>query len=168
MDDQTLTVLVRLILSLLAGGIIGLERTYHGRPAGFRTHALVCSSSTLLVLLSVYQWSLLPNVPLETIRVDPTRMAQGIMTGIGFLGAGVIVKARFAVREAHGAVSPAELDDAGRIAGGRASARHLRVRPELSPRGRRPRLSISNERPHTRRGDSSLPGRDPLQTRTGA
>src|SRR3569623_3308740 len=98
MDDQTLTVLVRLILSLLAGGIIGLERTYHGRPAGFRTHALVCSSSTLLVLLSVYQWSLLPNVPLETIRVDPTRMAQGIMTGIGFLGAGVIVKARFAVR----------------------------------------------------------------------
>src|SRR3569833_3324857 len=98
MDDQTLTVLVRLILSLLAGGIIGLERTYHGRPAGFRTHALVCSSSTLLVLLSVYQWSLLPNVPLETIRVDPTRMAQGIMTGIGFLGAGVIVKERFAVR----------------------------------------------------------------------
>src|SRR3569832_1960074 len=98
MDDQTLTVLVRLILSLLAGGIIGLARTYHGRPAGFRTHALVCSSSTQLVLLSDYQWSLLPNVPLETNRVDPTRMAQGSMTGIGFLGAGVIVKERFAVR----------------------------------------------------------------------
>src|SRR3569832_884059 len=98
MDDQTLTVLVRLILSLLAGGIIGLERTYHGRPAGFRTHALVCSSSTLLVLLSDYQRRLLPNVPLETIRVDPTRMAQGIITGIGNLGAAVNVKERFAVR----------------------------------------------------------------------
>lgn len=98
MDDQTLTVLFRLVASLIAGGIIGLERTYHGRPAGFRTHALVCASSTLLVLLSVYQWDLLPNVPQDTIRVDPTRMAQGIMTGIGFLGAGVIVKERFAVR----------------------------------------------------------------------
>lgn len=98
MDDQTVTVVIRLALSLLAGGIIGLERTYHGRPAGFRTHALVCSSSTLLILLSVYQWELLPNAPMETIRADPSRMAQGIMTGIGFLGAGVIVKERFAVR----------------------------------------------------------------------
>src|SRR3569833_4603776 len=105
MDDQTLTVLVRLILSLLAGGIIGLERTYHGRPAGFRTHALVCSSSTLLVLLSVYQWSLLPNVPLETVRTDPTRMAQGIMTGNGFLGAGEIFKVGFSVRGLFLAVS---------------------------------------------------------------
>lgn len=98
MDDQTLTVIVRLSFSLLAGGIIGLERTYHGRPAGFRTHTLVCASSTLLILISVYQWDLLPKVPMDTIRVDPTRMAQGIMTGIGFLGAGVIVKERFAVR----------------------------------------------------------------------
>lgn len=98
MDDQTLTVIARLSYALLAGGIIGLERTYHGRPAGFRTHTLVCASSTLLILLSVYQWDLLPKVPMDTIRVDPTRMAQGIMTGIGFLGAGVIVKERFAVR----------------------------------------------------------------------
>jgi putative Mg2+ transporter-C (MgtC) family protein len=98
MDDQVITVASRLFWALLAGGIIGFERTYHGRPAGFRTHILVCSSSTLLVLVSVYQWQLLSNAPLETLRIDPTRMAQGIMTGIGFLGAGVIIKERFAVR----------------------------------------------------------------------
>ena len=98
MDDQLLTVATRLCLALLAGGIIGFERTYHGRPAGFRTHILVCSSSTLLTLVSVYQWELLANAPLETLRIDPTRMAQGIMTGIGFLGAGVIIKERFTVR----------------------------------------------------------------------
>jgi putative Mg2+ transporter-C (MgtC) family protein len=98
MDEQLITVATRLFWSLLAGGIIGFERTYHGRPAGFRTHILVCTSSTLLLLVSVYQWELLPHAPLETLRIDPTRMAQGIMTGIGFLGAGVILKERFAVR----------------------------------------------------------------------
>ncbi len=98
MDDQFITVALRMTLSLLAGGIIGFERTYHGRPAGFRTHVLVCTSSALLMLLSVYQWELLPDAPQDTIRVDPTRMAQGIMTGIGFLGAGVIVKESLAVR----------------------------------------------------------------------
>ncbi len=98
MDEQLITVATRLLLALLAGGAIGFERTFHGRPAGFRTHVLVCTSSTLLILVSVYQWDLLPSAPMETIRVDPTRMAQGIMTGIGFLGAGVIVKEQFAVR----------------------------------------------------------------------
>jgi len=85
-------------LAVLAGGLIGLERTYHGRPAGFRTHTLVCTASSLLMLLTVYQWELLKGAPLETIRVDPTRMAQGIMTGIGFLGAGVIMKEGLTVR----------------------------------------------------------------------
>ena len=85
-------------LAVLAGGLIGLERTYHGRPAGFRTHTLVCTASSLLMLLTLYQWELLKAMPLETIRVDPTRMAQGIMTGIGFLGAGVIMKEGLTVR----------------------------------------------------------------------
>lgn len=98
MDPDHITVLYRLFLALLAGGIIGLERTYHGRPAGFRTHTLVCCSSSLLMLLTVFQWQLIPNAPIDTIRVDPTRMAQGIMTGIGFLGAGVIMKEQLAVR----------------------------------------------------------------------
>lgn len=98
MEREYLTILLHLGLAVLAGGLIGLERTYHGRPAGFRTHTLVCTASSLLMLLTVYQWQLLTNAPLETIRVDPTRMAQGIMTGIGFLGAGVIMKEGLTVR----------------------------------------------------------------------
>lgn len=95
--DTTFSILL-VFLSLLAGGIIGLERSYNGRPAGFRTHALVCMSSTILMLLTVHQWELLQHAPIETIRVDPTRMAQGIMTGIGFLGAGVIMKDSYTIR----------------------------------------------------------------------
>ena len=98
MEIDLYTVLSRLFIALLAGGAIGLERAYHGRPAGFRTHSLVCVSSSLLMLLTVFQWMLLSEAPVETFRVDPTRMAQGIMTGIGFLGAGVIMKERLSVR----------------------------------------------------------------------
>jgi putative Mg2+ transporter-C (MgtC) family protein len=87
-----------LMLSLAAGGLIGLERTFHGRPAGFRTHALVCLASALLMQFTIYQWRLLPGIPVETLRTDPTRLAQGIMTGIGFLGAGVIFKEGLSVR----------------------------------------------------------------------
>ncbi len=82
----------------LAGSLIGLERTFHGRPAGFRTHALVCLASALLMLVTTHQWQWIGGVPLETVRTDPTRMAAGIMTGIGFLGAGVIFKERLTVR----------------------------------------------------------------------
>ena len=98
MEREYLTILLHLGLAVLAGGLIGLERTYHGRPAGFRTHTLVCTASSLLMLLTVYQWQLLENAPQETMRVDPTRMAQGIMTGIGFLGAGVIMKEGLTIR----------------------------------------------------------------------
>lgn len=98
MEREYLTILLHLGLAVLAGGLIGLERAYHSRPAGFRTHTLVCTASSLLMLLTVYQWELLSSAPLETVRVDPTRMAQGIMTGIGFLGAGVIMKEGLTVR----------------------------------------------------------------------
>lgn len=98
MEQNFFPVLIHLFAALLAGGLIGLERSYNGRPAGFRTHTLVCLSSTLLMLLTVYQIQLLPDIPLEVVRVDPTRMAQGIMTGIGFLGAGVIMREGLAVR----------------------------------------------------------------------
>lgn len=98
METEYLTILTHLMLALVAGSLIGLERTYHGRPAGFRTHSLVCMASSLLMLLTVYQWQLLAGAPMETVRVDPTRMAQGIMTGIGFLGAGVIIKEGLTVR----------------------------------------------------------------------
>jgi putative Mg2+ transporter-C (MgtC) family protein len=91
-------VILHLFAALVAGGVIGLERTYNGRPAGFRTHTLVCMASSLLMLVTVYQLELLPALPMQVVRIDPTRMAQGIMTGIGFLGAGVIVKERMSVR----------------------------------------------------------------------
>lgn len=98
LDDEFFKILLHLGSALVAGGIIGLERSYHGRPAGFRTHTLVCLASSLLMLVTLYQWDWLPGVPMDTVRTDPTRMAQGIMTGIGFLGAGVIVKEGLSVR----------------------------------------------------------------------
>lgn len=98
MTEEQLTILIHLGTALLAGALIGLERTFHGRPAGFRTHALVCLASSLLMLLTVYQEQWGGMLSAETVRLDPTRMAQGIMTGIGFLGAGVIFKEGLSVR----------------------------------------------------------------------
>jgi putative Mg2+ transporter-C (MgtC) family protein len=94
-DDYEIT--VRLLAALAAGALIGYERSYHGRPAGFRTHALVCTASSLLMLVTVYEahWM---RAASGLVQVDPTRMAQGIMTGIGFLGAGVIIKEGLSVR----------------------------------------------------------------------
>jgi putative Mg2+ transporter-C (MgtC) family protein len=82
----------------IAGSLIGLERSFHGRPAGFRTHALVCLASAVLMMITVYQSDWLPFPLPDTIRADPQRMAQGIMTGIGFLGAGVIFQEGLSVR----------------------------------------------------------------------
>jgi putative Mg2+ transporter-C (MgtC) family protein len=88
--------------ALLAGGVIGLERSFHARPAGFRTHTLVCLTSSLLMLVTVYQFKWMQGLDMDVgiihVQTDPTRMAQGIMTGIGFLGAGVIFKEGLSVR----------------------------------------------------------------------
>ena len=93
-----LDISLRLIAALLIGGLIGLERSYHGRPAGFRTHVLVCLSTSLLMLITVYETIWFPALARGHISLDPTRMAQGIMTGIGFLGAGTIMKEGVSVR----------------------------------------------------------------------
>jgi putative Mg2+ transporter-C (MgtC) family protein len=98
MRQEYLDITIHLASAWAAGSLVGLERSFHGRPAGFRTHALVCVASALLMLVTAYQWSWLGALPIETIRTDPTRMAQGIMTGIGFLGAGVIFKEGLTVR----------------------------------------------------------------------
>lgn len=98
MDADLPLIVGHLAGALVAGGIIGLERSYHGRPAGFRTHSLVCLASSLLMLVTLYQWKWMPGAALDIVRTDPTRMAQGIMTGIGFLGAGVIFKEGLSVR----------------------------------------------------------------------
>ena len=98
MDRENLVILEHLLIALGAGGLIGFERSYHGRPAGFRTHTLVCVASSALMLVTVYQSHWFPESVSGRVVLDPTRMAQGIMTGIGFLGAGVIFKEGLTVR----------------------------------------------------------------------
>jgi putative Mg2+ transporter-C (MgtC) family protein len=98
MSEEHMVMAARLLASVLVGALIGLERSFRGRPAGFRTHTLVCMASTLLMLITVYEWQWVQQHTPESIRMDPTRMAQGIMTGIGFLGAGVIFKEGLTVR----------------------------------------------------------------------
>lgn len=97
-EGELLGTLLRLSLALLAGGLVGLERSYHGRPAGFREHTLVCISSCMLMLLAEYHVVHVNEAMHNAAFLDPTRMAQGIMTGIGFLGAGAIVKDGLAIR----------------------------------------------------------------------
>ena len=98
MTSEEGVIVIRVVAAVAVGALIGFERTFHGRPAGFRTHALVCAASSLLMLVTVYQNEWMTLAPAESIRTDPTRMAQGIMTGIGFLGAGVIFKDGLTVR----------------------------------------------------------------------
>ncbi|MDQ8730721.1 MgtC/SapB family protein [Bradyrhizobium sp. LHD-71] len=98
MSHDDLIIICRISGALVIGAMIGFERSFHGRPAGFRTHSLVCIASTLLMIVTVYQNQWMTMIAHEAIRTDPTRMAQGIMTGIGFLGAGVIFKESLTVR----------------------------------------------------------------------
>ncbi|GAB4232213.1 MAG: MgtC/SapB family protein [Deltaproteobacteria bacterium] len=98
MSGEWIDILGRLLAATAAGAAIGLERTYHGRPAGFRTHTLVCVASSLLMALTMYQSRWFAAASPEIVRIDPTRMAQGVMTGIGFLGAGVIMREGLTVR----------------------------------------------------------------------
>jgi putative Mg2+ transporter-C (MgtC) family protein len=84
--------LLRIVLAAAAGGMIGLEREIRGRYAGFRTHMLVCLGSALVVVVSTRVASLPWHNPAGAeIRIDPARIAYGVMMGIGFLGAGTIL-----------------------------------------------------------------------------
>lgn len=107
MTDLLSTYGLPLVSALIAGALIGLEREWRGRAAGFRTHILVCLSSTLLMLASTSQgawtFSVLPG---QEVIADPTRMAHGVLTGIGFLCAGVIFRAGFSI---HGLTTAASL-----------------------------------------------------------
>jgi putative Mg2+ transporter-C (MgtC) family protein len=96
--QEYLEIVFRIVAALIAGGLIGLERSHRGRPAGFRTHALVCLASSLLMLVTAYEPHWIPKSAAASLVLDPTRMAQGIMTGIGFVGAGAIMKEGFTVR----------------------------------------------------------------------
>ncbi len=81
---------VRVLISALCGGFIGLERELSNHAAGFRTHILVCIGSTCIMLLSIYGFSQFVNE--YNVRVDPARLAAQVITGIGFLGAGAIMR----------------------------------------------------------------------------
>ncbi|HMP61941.1 MAG TPA: MgtC/SapB family protein [Phenylobacterium sp.] len=92
--------------AVLAGGLIGFEREYRGRPAGFRTHILVSLASALLMLAAVHQVEWMGKVSSDIIQIDPVRMAHGILTGIGFLCGGVIFRHGLSV---HGLTTAASL-----------------------------------------------------------
>jgi len=81
---------LNLALAWGAGALVGFERSFNGRAAGLRTHSLVALAAGSVVLIA-YAPALSPGYA-SAARLDPTRLAQGVMTGIGFLGAGVIFK----------------------------------------------------------------------------
>jgi len=90
--------LVRLLVAMVLGGVIGLERQSRGRPAGLRTNILVClGSAAVIVAFQKLFLDVDPGVD-SAIRMDPARAAAGVITGIGFMGAGTIVKSKDFVR----------------------------------------------------------------------
>lgn len=94
-----LAIFVKLLLAALAGGVVGLEREKHGRPAGLRTHLLVALGACLMMVISeAFQLKYGGFDTNSAIRLDPGRTAAQIITGIGFIGAGVIIKEGITVR----------------------------------------------------------------------
>jgi len=86
-DAQLIT---RLTLAVVLCGLVGLERQIHRRTAGLRTHILVGLGSCLIMLTSLYIFAIYKN----DVPLDPARIAAGVITGIGFLGAGTIIRDR--------------------------------------------------------------------------
>ncbi|MFC0349989.1 MgtC/SapB family protein [Undibacterium danionis] len=83
--------------AMLLGFLVGYERSYHGRAAGMRTYGLVCMASAALVVIAGYPDFWFGARSLAPVALDPSRTIQGIVTGIGFLGAGVIMKEGFSI-----------------------------------------------------------------------
>ena len=93
------TVLGKLFIAAILGGIIGWERHRRGRPAGLRTHLLVCIGVTLMMLVSEHIFVQYQGYKDDSIlRIDPARIAAQVITGIGFLGAGTIMRSRASIR----------------------------------------------------------------------
>lgn len=81
-------IVVRLLVITLVAGLIGLEREYYGKPAGLRTNIMVGLGATLMTIASIRSLELFPDLK----ALDPTRIAAQIITGIGFIGAGAILR----------------------------------------------------------------------------
>src|SRR5881397_273893 len=97
-DADDLTIALRLLLAAILGALIGLEREIHDHPAGMRTHLLVSLGSAGFTALSIYAF--------PAPGADPARVAAQIVTGIGFLGAGAILKQGVTI---HGLTTAASL-----------------------------------------------------------
>jgi len=99
-DDATIDMITRLAVAALLGGIVGLERDVHGRNAGLRTHLLVCMGSSLFMIMSelVAARARVAVGGLAAVNADPARIAAQVVTGIGFIGAGAILKSGLSVR----------------------------------------------------------------------
>ena len=91
-------VLGRVALAAVLGGILGLERELREREAGLRTHLLVSVGSALFTIVSAYGFREFLNSNASVVRADPTRIAAQIVTGIGFLGAGAIIRQGLSIR----------------------------------------------------------------------
>ncbi|MDP3804682.1 MAG: MgtC/SapB family protein [Candidatus Omnitrophota bacterium] len=87
-------IVFRLVLAAILSGMIGYEREFHGRAAGFRTHILLCIGSTLVMLTSMHIF----DIYYTKAAVDPARIAAGVVTGIGFLGAGAIIHSKSSIK----------------------------------------------------------------------
>jgi putative Mg2+ transporter-C (MgtC) family protein len=89
-------ILLRLLLAALLGGLIGAERERISRGAGLRTHAVVCTSSALIMVVSTYGF--MQVLSTGKVVLDPSRVAAQVVSGVGFLGAGIIIFRKNAVR----------------------------------------------------------------------
>jgi len=97
--DTTTKIIIKLVLSAFLGGLIGLEREMHARAAGLRTHILVATGSTLIMMVSNYIFFIFQEHTADSVlRLDPGRIAAMTMSGIGFLGAGTIIQSKEIVR----------------------------------------------------------------------
>src|SRR5450830_592478 len=104
--DASLRLVSDLLGALLLGGLVGYERFYHGHAAGMRTYGVVCMASAALVSILGHPAGWYGGHVAISIGADPTRVIQGIVTGIGFLGAGVIVHEQFST---HGLTTAASI-----------------------------------------------------------
>jgi putative Mg2+ transporter-C (MgtC) family protein len=96
---QEMEFFIRLLLAVAAGGLVGVEREFRGRPAGLRTHILVALGAAIISLVSLELANLVNMKSADyAVRVDVSRIAAGMITGIGFLGAGTIIKMGRTVR----------------------------------------------------------------------
>ncbi|HOA05468.1 MAG TPA: MgtC/SapB family protein [Candidatus Fermentibacter daniensis] len=92
-------VLLRILLAAFCGALLGLERQIHGRPAGLRTHILVSTGAALMTLAGMHAMKGFGDgIAFPDYVPDPTRLAAGIVTGIGFIGAGAILRTRDMIR----------------------------------------------------------------------